>query len=1095
MPIKAATLVKNARIFSGAVAGLTLAFARNTITVDELGNQVAVNSPRFGRTTAIAGALGPSQNVLTGMGGSPYVAAGLNYDGKALVMAMENSASDRRVRVLTETDTSNVWTTQQDFNLGRPTSGGGIGGNSGDIRRKVGTASDDGLCYVPKAFTVLHGTIVAFCEVLFRTGGSGTVWTSAESRGCGFAVSKDYGATWAYEYNDTASNFNAGKSRGSGWSMCGYYAPFQVVGQPFLEAWICACDYQAAGTPPASAPHGGTVYWFKLTRSTPSEAFVPVNASGIITMGRDNIDVTSVNNSLVYSQRQGVFLAKDTSNPDKLIVGIAESDARWSSITKLTNIDRTNYAAGGYTTQKNWHGFRDSSAELSTGHATFTGSMTSGSNVISSITGIAATWANKIAPYNSLAGTVIRIPGAGAAAADLIASVTAFNEGASTITVSSNASTNSPGATCVIQCRGDTCTGNQFVAACPGPADGEVILGGDAAIGTLDLVQANDTLCKHRRLWGGHTDERDPADTTATSGDYNNWGCHRVFIAQIKVDAPEQPNRILVATCNRSTQLSGSAGPIPANINTLLISRDSGRPGTWASVQWPDTSSVFTADSSGLFVVKEFLYVFTASAVKRYAIPGIVAGRPLLVSPGVTNTLRENFGGTFGGYDDTYPNHANFIRCPKVGGKFQRVAIAGDGSGQSAGTALGDLVPQPPIYHDPNDANSGNVYRVRTNVLVNGTSAPTVNDSNQVVNFPICSRGSDAQFVGTIGWGAAFTGYCKFRTFFLNATAQPESVPVARGKSPCNSFIMFRVRPFGGGAVAFTGPTWQQASTDQWDAVTLSRNVTSAWNTNAAGASAMLVSLFQGAGADRAENDFYMAFDQFSQGQGDYGYPQPRAIAGGTADNSQITSIVNPNEVASVSGLALVANNSFTFFAAGAVAKYCWDQFTFRDGSSTEWPILTLYGDANNYATVAPSPWSTTSPSNTINREGRLRTTINTAGTPTAKEQTSATFMQSESLVVAIRFDAATNTVTIDAVIAGQRMATQTHTAAGWAGKTFDTVKFGNNDASVVSSFAWFSIFGENRLMGDTEVSAQLRSLAFASADPSAARDTRHRPD
>lgn len=1056
-------------------------FTRNCLTVDELGNQVAANTPRFGKEVAIAGQLGTAENVLTGLGGNPNVFAGKDVDGSALLVVMENSGSDRRVRVLTEA-AANTWTTRQDFNLAR-TGGGGIGGNTGDIRRKVGTASDDTLCYVPKAWTILHGTLIAFCEVSIRTAGAFNNWTAASVYGCGFAVSNDYGATWEYTYDDTDDLFNIGKSRIAGWSMCGYYAPFQVAGDPFLEAWICACDYQTAGTPPAASPHGGTVYWFKLTRPTVNAAFKPINVLGVMTVGRDNLDITSVDNSLVYSQRQGVAIAKDTSNPDKLIVLIAESDARWSGITKLSNIDRTDYAAGTYTITKNWHGFRDTSVELNSGHSTFTGDMTSGSAVIS-LASLGATWGNKLAPYNSGQGTVIRVAGAGAAGVDLIAAVSSFNEGAGTITLNTAASTSVAGVTCTIQARGDWASGNQFVASCQGPLDGEVIVGGDAVIGSMDVIQANDSICKHRRLWGGHSDERSENDTTVTNPDYSRWGCSRLFIAQLKIDAPESQTRTILATLDRQTQMGGTAGPAPANIDTLLISHDSGR--TWASVRWPDTSTVYTPNSIGLFYVNGYLYTFTASAVKRYRLPGRVTGRPLLVSPGGTNHLRDNFGFTLGGYDSDSPN--NFQRCPKVNGKFQRVAMAGDGSGQAAGTALGDLDPQPPIQHDPSDANSGNVYRVRTGTLTAGSALPLANASNTIATFTICSKQSanENEFSGTIGMGAALgaSDYYRVRTFMLNASHLPESSPVARGKSPCNSYVMLRANPYGGGAVAFTASTFQQCSNDDWDAVRFTRQVTGGpWNTNAAGGSAMLLQLLQGAGNDRVESDIYVAFDQFAPGKGDYGYPQPRSTSGGTANNVVVVPSVNPNEVAEVSGLSIGGGQPFTFIAMGVVPANCWDHFTWRNATDTEWPVLTLWSSADNYVTFAPSPWSTTSATNVIDRQGRLRVTVNDAGTPTTVEHTDATFATGESLVVVVRFDGVT--VTLDAIVAGQRMATQTYSPVDWAGKVFTKAKFGSADGSVVSSFSWLKLMSDNQLLTDAELSELLNTMNFSEFESS----------
>jgi len=127
--------------------------------------------------------------VLTGMGSDPNIFGGKDVDGRTLLVAIDTNGSDRRVRVMTEAS-ANVWTTQQNFNLGKATSGAGLGG-AGDIRRIVGTAGDDGLCYIAKAWTILHGTLIAFCEVRVRTAGTGTVWTSSEVRGCGFAVSND----------------------------------------------------------------------------------------------------------------------------------------------------------------------------------------------------------------------------------------------------------------------------------------------------------------------------------------------------------------------------------------------------------------------------------------------------------------------------------------------------------------------------------------------------------------------------------------------------------------------------------------------------------------------------------------------------------------------------------------------------------------------------------------------------------------------------------------------------------------------------------------------------------------------------------------
>lgn len=1071
-----AKLTKNAGIFSGPHAGATLHFARNIGTVDELGVQCAANTPRFGRESAVAGCLSDPETVISGLGANPNVHGGLDLDGRTLLVVLDDSGSFRRVRVLTESAPGS-WTTRRTFNLARQASGSGIGANLGDIRLLAGTELDDGLCYMPRAFTVIHGTIVAFCEVRVRTSGTGTTWDASESRGCGFAVSNDYGATWGWSYDDTGDEFNNGASRGTGWSMNGYYCPFREQGQPFLEAWICACDYQFAIQPPsATASKGGTVYWFRLDRSAETERFVPANVSGTIITGRNNINLDSVNNSRVYSQRQGAAIFRE--GPNTIGILIAESDQRWSGITKLGNISRTDYTSEDLTTTKNFHGMRDSAAELpAADKATFTGNMTASSAVIGSAS-LAATWTNKLAAYNSLLGTVIRVAGAGAAGADLIASVTAFNEGAGTITLNTAAGTSVTGATCTIEARGDWSTGNQFVAACPGPSPGEVILGGDAVIGTMDVVDGAAAVCHHRRLWGGQSDERDPSDGTATGSTYQRWSCHRLFIAQLKVDAPERGTRVVVATLNRSTQIATAK---PANIDTLLISRNSGRPGSWASVRWPDRST-YSPDSVGLHVANEYIYTTTSNSVRRYGLPGIVAGRPMLTSPGVSNSMRDNFGGTNGGYDFSTPD--NFIRCPKVNGKFHRVSLAGVDTGIP-------LDPQPPIAHDPASATSGNVYRVRSQALTPGVAGPLPATSNYLATFPVCTRGSDISIAGTLDWANPYAGFFRARVFLLNASSLPESTLLAAGKSPANSYVQLRWDPYGGtGVSAFTAATWAQASNDTWDPITLQRDQSS-WTHSPSGN--VLMALLVGAGADRADNDVYVAFDSLVAGKGDYGYPANRATAGGTSGPVVITPRSNPNEVAKVSGFGLGGGNSFTFFAIGRVAEHAWDHFTRRDATDTEWPIMSLYADSDNHIQIAPSPWSTTSSGSSpwpINREGRLRFTITDDGSDTAKEQTGATFMRGEGLVICIRFDADTDTVTIDAVCSGQRMATQTYEANVFAGLTFNEVRFSNPNQTTLASFGWLHLYGLNRHMNDGEVGAQLKTLAFTKHDPTAAKLT-----
>lgn len=1070
-------LTQAAAIFSNP----RFSFARNCLTADPLGNQVAVNTPRFAAAGAVAGQLGAEQSVLTGLGTSPVAFSGKDLDGNAMVVAFDNSGSFRRFRVLTENSPdSNVWTTRATVNLSRPASG--MSGNIGDVRGKAGVnGQDDGLCYLPRACSIVHGTIVFFCEVLVRTSGTYDNWLTTQSRGIGVACSTDYGATFPYTWDDSASSFNPGKARGTGWSLgCNYYCPFQVQGAPFLEAWISAIDYQFAnggGSP--ELPAGGTAIWFRLDRATVNDRFIPVNVANTCTVGRDNLNITSTALSGIYSQRQGCAIFKDTDST--LGILIAESDSRWSSITRLTNISKTNYAAGGYTTQKNWHGFIDTEVQKNSGWPTFTGSISSGSSTLTvnaNGTALGATWARYLADYSNLIGTTIRVPGAGAAGADLVAQVSAYSEAGPNITLTSAAGTTVASVTCHMQVRGDYSSGNQFVACGPGPAANEVILGGDAVLGTVDIVNATATRCRHQTVWGGHSDERELADATVTSPSFQRWGDQRLFLATLWCDAPEKSTRVMVGVLQRANQI---ATVDPVNVDAFIISRDSGRKGTWAVMQWPNQAD-YPVGSVGLHCANEYLYATTASAIVRYKLPGVVAGRALEIGPGQTNYLLEQFGGPLGGYDSDTPD--NFIKCPKVGGLFQRVAISGDGSGQAPGTALGALDPQPPIQHDPSNANSGNVYRVVGRRLKTGVAGPLPATNNVMANFPIFTkRGSlESEFTGTLGWGAAFTGWFKWRLFVLNATDQAESFAIASGRSPCVGLVPFRWEAYGGtNPLPYTGPSFIQASNDMWHAVRSQRLHTAAWNANSG--SAVLISALTGANKDKEDNDHYIAFDSVSMGNADYGYPQPRAASGGTANNVAIVPAANPNEVAKITSLGLGGGSSFTLILTGKVAEHCWDHFTFRDVTNIDWPIVTLYADDNTCLTVAPSPYTTTSsgsPSYTINRTAALRSTIRSSGADTIKDMNDATFLANEGLIVVIRFDAATNVITIDAVNGGRRLTTQTSTQAAWAGITFNELRFSNRDQSVVNSFDWFNLWMENRLLTDVQVNSELNSLDFA---------------
>lgn len=1072
-------LTQSAPVFSTP----RFSFARNCLTADPLGNQIAANVPRFAAAGAVAGQLGPSQTVLAGLGTSPMTYSGKDLLGGTLCVILDNSGSNRRMRVLTEdTPESNVWTTRTTVNLARPAAG--MSGNIGDVRGKAGVNGvDDGLCYLPRACSIVHGTIVFFCEIYVRTSGTYDNWLTYQTRGIGVACSIDYGATFPYTWDDSASSFNPGKARGTGWSLgCNYYCPFQVDGTPFLEAWISAVDYQFAnGSGSPELPMGGTVVWFRLDRATVVDRFIPVNVANTCTVGRDNLNITSTALSGIYSQRQGCALFKASSTT--LGVLIAESDSRWSSITRLTNISRTDYAAGGYTTQKNWHGFIDTEVQKNSAWPTFTGSISSASSTLTvnaNGTALGATWNRYIADYSSLIGTTVRVVGAGVAGADLVAQVSAYNEAGPSMTLTTAASTTVASVTCHVQVRGDYSSGNQFVACGPGPDAGEVLLGGDAVLGTVDIVDATATRCRHETVWGGHSDERELADATVTSPTFQRWGDQRLFLATLWYDAPEKlTGRVVIGVLQRGNQIATAD---PVNVDAFIISRDSGRKGTWAVMHWPNQSE-YGVGSIGLHCANEYLYATTASSVVRFKLPGVVAGRALEVGPGQTNYVPDQFGGPLGGYDSDSPN--NFQRCPKVNGKFQRVAMAGDGSGQAAGTALGDLDPQPPIQHDPTNANSGNVYRLIGRRLKTGVAGPLPSTNNVMANFPIFTkRGSgESEFTGTLGWGAAFTGWFKWRVFMLNATDQAESFPIASGRSPCIGLVPIRWEAYGGtNPLPYTGPSFTQASNDKWHAVRSQRLHTAAWNANSG--SAVLMTPLTGANKDKEDIDHYIAFDSVSLGNADYGYPQPRALSGGTANNSVIVPATNPNEVAKISDLGLGGGASFTLILTGKVAEHCWDHFTFRDVTNIDWPIATLYGDSNTSLTVAPSPFTTTSsgsPSYTINRTAALRSTIRSGGADTAvKDMNDATFLANEGLIVVIRFNALTNLITIDAVNGGRRLATQTSTEVLWAGITFNELRFSNRDQSVVNSFDWFSVWTENRLLSDADVDSELTSMAFA---------------
>lgn len=888
-------------------------FSRNVTTVDPLGEQCAANVIRFGPDQTLAGLIGDAQTCALKDTASPpanavfygsaTAHAGLDVDGKTLLIVKDYPVSgDTNVRLRAWTSsstTSNTWTAHGERVCYRPS---GLPNNGmADVRyaQGAGPSTDDGKLFDPRCIQVINGTIVVFCEVYIKTG-SPASWATPKSAGCGWVVlvptGSDYLAGTQYLYDDSSLENNLGRTRVAAWSFTQPYAPFHTSGD-VLEVWPCAVDYQyGPGSGNDIKPNGGVAYWFKMTRSSGSARFSPVLDGSAIKVARQSPGPLALDSPYgYYMHRHQIALVKQVGSADKMVAIMAEGDDTISSITRIFNIDRTNYTGpSGYAwdVQYDQHGRMDS--------------------------------------------------GARSAASPLQ----------------------------------DNRTGNQFVAACPGPEAGQALVGADQVTSGIDLLDVGvpgsggspPTRLRHITVHSIAGIARPSYDDLDGSGSSPHrylagWTSRRPNIFHLRAEPLGGNERTVVASVDCAAVMQ-SQGAWPA-LNHFAVSPASGAPGTWSDFQAPPEADPGHIDA-GVQLANDMMYSRTVPAsatcsIIRYGFGATVSGRPMLVSP-----ARANY--WHGASIPDSVSNSEWVECQKLSGLFMEASAPGVQPTVS-------LSPQPPIWHDPTVSDPGDgsivastvrgrVFRLRSKKKLNSTSAVGAQYLAQIK--PGISRTGGtvpAQFRGS-PWGDAagnYTGGITARIWVLNASDDPDGYLASQSLPPSIPALNRQWESLHGtadGQVTIV-PAGGIATNNVWVPICLQGPISKD------SSATEILDLYQPGDVASAtesignsDTELYVAFDMLSPGYGGWGYPTPPApTASSSTSGTQPVSPAYPNELAKLINLG-VTTGTWTVMAAGCVTDDDWDQCVYgSSGRNPLFPLLMAYGDADNYALVSASPF------------------------------------------------------------------------------------------------------------------------------------------
>ncbi|KKL92398.1 hypothetical protein LCGC14_1885090, partial [marine sediment metagenome] len=320
---------------TGALEAITV--ARNTATVDALGNTVAVNTARFGLTRLI-GAQNAWTNEVDFSQRWKFIASGYDRDNTQEIL-IAFSADAGKIFIWEGNPLNTAYASVATVSASLVTSP-----NAGqqDIRKFDGTDTDT-LAYRPRAFVILPGCILIQCD---RNAWSGAVW---ESNGIAlFTLQHNVAQTaWTLaKIGETSGDFQKANAnaRGRQWSMPSYYPAVGSTPSSLLEAFIPIVDYQFA----SGAALRGECYLARASRTAATDAWTL--QLGLIYKDASDGTANRHFHTMAWTPRGMILGIGDgqVSNEVKLLVA---DDDDWSTIDYSVST-----IASEITRTDGWHG-------------------------------------------------------------------------------------------------------------------------------------------------------------------------------------------------------------------------------------------------------------------------------------------------------------------------------------------------------------------------------------------------------------------------------------------------------------------------------------------------------------------------------------------------------------------------------------------------------------------------------------------------------------------------------------------------------------------------------------------------------------------
>lgn len=1092
-------------------SGLTpndLTFTRNVETMSPIGERVASNVPRFGRRLAVASAFGPVEDAPGGIADelntNSVYAAGVDVNGDTLTQTyrLDTSSITARLRVVRINELTKAAEVLTDRTWSRVT-----GSRCPDLRNIAGTPADDGFLYQAMKFQVVHGSVIAFCRLVRRTGGTPTSWTGDETVGCAFAISNDYGRTWAFTADDRNNITNAGKARGNAWSFQSYWTPRHVAGQPLLEVWLCVQDYfnnPGSGEGSAINPDGGTSYWWRMRRTDTAAMFTPDMAGSSIRLGRQTRAAATL---FAWDGARAYTAGERAAHLGRGYARLTNGTSATAPASDPTNWRDIGPSGPGVTRHPAWSASNNYSAgDLVTFndvvyhcYVTHTANAQTPADNAGSTFG--TRWQN-IGPQNCQpqgVGMVLREDGRIALLThesdigyssitevifdpeDYTTTTVAFNrDGVQDPNLFTTGVLSSTGVTGRL--RGMQFQGSNWVGMAPSKRKNRLYLGCDAVNNVHAEYQVGtrrtNWIPRIRRVHGGPRLPR--GSTDGIDANLNQWGSAGALTLVISADRSEgdtQGNFTIVGEYRANQQLNSRT---VSGLDQTVISRDGGD--TWAIAPRPSMEQI---PLSGIVIAGNFIYGWnsTTGRLTRQSLPSVVSGRMLNVSCGGTNRAVDGLSdGTF----NVFPgrNAVAFASSGqrKIGGELQRFKIANDLAPGSAGSAVGPFINPPPFWHDPANENSPRLMRsffgltqgtssTSTALIRAGFAQPGLIAANQYSSgFALT-----ADHVRVRSWACHAHGLIDDNGVSESWIRSPAGGNVgesATGNSPL--FLSYASGPPYDNRLG--GVMWMPSS-GEWFPVAYSGliqrnspNVNDGWNVQESTQNEF-----------KYWQDFYWSgFTEVVEGRGAMPYPLQRsATAGGTW--------TGPNELATVNGLGLTGSWSTAWAMAVSPVGFGWDQFgPPRDAGAPDWCIGTLYANADNWIELRPSPHITMSGS-TVTRESRfnLRIRANGSTIDVTDFALGAAFESEQPIVVGVSLDAAARELRFALSCGGQPVFTRVLNAGttpaftnamadALAGALINEFRLSNNDRSVVDGCQYA---GGTCWVGEPRTTAELTNL------------------